>query len=154
VGFNRLTPPTDLALQSVKQNGKRCNPKVFNDPARRSRCPKRTFYFSLQNLGTDPDAFKIKGTADVPGVFYVRYFLGSRNFGGITNEITAAVTAGNYTTATLAPKTITGNATWIRAEVTLDPLATQGTTDIVITATSASNAFKTDLARAQVILRR
>lgn len=136
IGNGLLTPPDDVALQTVTQRG--------------GRGRVRKFYIRIQNDGNNVDSFKVLGSGDVPGVLTVKYFLGA--FGDF--DITAAVKAGTFTTSSMAAGAETGDATLIRAEITVDAAAPAGSTNsVVVTTSSSANAAKTDTVRAQVVIR-
>jgi len=141
-GYQKLTPPLDLTNQTLKVTG--------------ARGKKLAFYLPIWNIGSTPDSFLIQGSDSVTGAYtngkvigtytnLVNYFLGAIPQGSLTN--TPAVVAGTFSTATLAPGAFTGEATMLRAEITVDKHAPKGITTNTIKATSSGNFLKTDSVR-------
>ena len=115
------------------------------------RNKKKVFYIAFKNAGTIMDAFPVSGGGNVPGQLTVNYYVGAKDYNGIVNEVTAAVLANTYSTSSLAPGAITGDATLLRLQVTIDPNATRGTVyNIPVTARSSLNAAKQDTVVVQV----
>ena len=117
------------------------------------RGKKNVFYIAFQNVGSGADSFKVDGGGNVPGQLTVNYFVGAKNFNGITNQVTSAVVANSYSTASLAAGAITGDSTLLRLQVTVSPTAVAGTNDILVTAQSSINPTRVDTVRARVIVR-
>jgi hypothetical protein len=106
------------------------------------------FYVAVQNNGTTLDSFRIQGAGDSTG-FTVKYFLGAK---GVT-DITSNVVAGVYSTASIAPGAITGDATMIRVVVTVDKTVVKGQSrDLQISGSSNSNLSKTDAVHGVVLV--
>ena len=93
-----------------------------------------TFGISIQNDGTGADRFKVKATGTALTGYVVKYFRG-------TTDISAAVVAGTYQTASLAP-----TATYlITATVTVKSGAAVGSNVTrLVTLTSIGNSTKKD----------
>jgi hypothetical protein len=110
----------------------------------RKSARKRTkvFYIRCQNTGSTVDTFTVLGGGNVPQGVSVQYFVGAMPKEAV--EITSAVVAGTYTTASLAPGAITGNATLLRVQVTADSDALSGSYSTLITFRSTSNPSKVD----------
>jgi hypothetical protein len=101
-----------------------------------------TFIVSIQNDGSAPDTFAIKGNG-ATSPFGVKYYSGTS--GG--TEITSQVTAGSYTVANLA----SGGTQGIRMVVTVPRRTAVGTNrSFLVTATSTSDATKVDAVKATV----
>ena len=92
----------------------------------------KTFDISIQNDGTRADRFKVKATGAATGGWTVTYFHGTTN-------ITSAVVAGTFRTASLAP-----GATYpIRARITEG----SGNMTRLVTIRSVADATKIDAVR-------
>jgi hypothetical protein len=94
-----------------------------------------TFQLSIQNDGAgSSDAFKLKATGAATSKFTVKYLKGS-------TDITAAVVAGTYTTAALAP----GATVTITAKVTVKASSAVGNSVTrLVTITSVGDGTKKD----------
>ena len=136
LGYNRLTPPLDLTNQTLKATG--------------ARGKKLVFYLPIWNQGTWADAFLIQGGGSTIGTYTdrlgtgtytnkVRYFLGALPKDSL--DITSAVTAGTYSTATLGVGGYTGLATMLRLEITVDKHAPAGPIPITVKATPATRKY-------------
>lgn len=92
-----------------------------------------TFYISIQNDGAAADSFKVSGAGSTT-MYSVRYYKG-------TTEITSAVVAGTYQTASLA----VGSATQVKAVVKVKSTATAGSSvSRLVTITSTHDGTKKD----------
>jgi hypothetical protein len=92
-----------------------------------------TFYVSIQNDGAAADSFKVSGAGSTT-MYSVRYYRG-------TTEITSAVVAGTYQTASLA----VGSAVQIKAVVKVKSSATVGSSvSRLVTLTSTNDGTKKD----------
>jgi hypothetical protein len=101
-----------------------------------------TFNVMIQNDGSASDSFTVQGNGSSTG-FTVKYYAGSSG----NTDITAAVTAGTYTTATLAP----GANQVMRAVVTVARGTASGTVkDCLVTSTSVGDNLKRDAVKARV----
>ena len=74
-----------------------------------------TFSISIQNDGDFADRFDVHATGSATSMYRVKYFRG-------TTDITSAVVAGTYRTASVAP----GDSTVIKAKVKVKASATNG----------------------------
>ena len=94
-----------------------------------------TFGIAIQNDGSGAmDRFKVKATGTATTTYTVKYYRG-------TTDITAAVVAGTYTTASLAP----GATFLITAKVTVKSTAAVGSkVTRLVTFTSVGNSAKKD----------
>ena len=94
-----------------------------------------TFEISVQNDGTgSADSFKLKATGAASSKFTVKYFKGA-------TDITAAVVAGSYSTASLAP----GATLTITVKVTVKSTAAVGNSVTrLVTITSVGDSTKQD----------
>jgi hypothetical protein len=125
---------------------------TFQTDVRQSaRKRTRVFYVRCQNTGNNVDTFTVLGTGNIPQGIAVRYFLGAVPKEAV--EITNAVLAGTFATATLGPSAVTGDATLIRVEVTADANALPGSYPTLITLKSTSNPSKLDAVKATVTVR-
>ena len=118
---------------------------------RGARRPVR-FYVALRNVGSAPDRFIVQGDGDDAGVT-VHYYLGSAVRDSV--EVSSAVESGAFSSSTLAPTAITGDATMIRIEVFADKtLVGKGVSKTFkLTFTSAGDPTKVDAVRATVVTR-
>ena len=92
-----------------------------------------TFYISIQNDGAAADSFKVSGAGSTT-MYSVRYYKG-------TTEITSAVVAGTYQTASLA----VGSTTQVKAVVKVKSTATVGSSITrLVTITSTNDCTKHD----------
>ena len=109
-------------------------------------------FIAVRNVGSASDSFLVQGDASSGG-FTVTYFLGSKPADSI--DVSAAVEAGTFSTATMGPGAVTGDATMIRVEVFADrALVAPGTTKtFTLTFTSAGDPTKQDAVRVTVIAR-
>ncbi len=128
--------PLDLTNQTLKATG--------------ARGKKLVFYLPIWNQGTWADAFLIQGGGSTIGTYTdrlgtgtytnkVRYFLGALPKDSL--DITSAVTAGTYSTATLGVGGYTGLATMLRLEITVDKHAPAGPIPITVKATPATRKY-------------
>ena len=102
----------------------------------------KTFVVKVWNDGTSADSFVLNGTGSTSG-FTVKYLKGTTG----TTNITSAVLAGTYKTASLAP----GNGVVIRLVVTVAATAPSGATrDWLVTATSQLDSSAQDAVDAQL----
>jgi len=110
------------------------------------------FYVAVKNTGTANDNFLVHGDGSSGG-FTVSYFLGAKPSESV--DVTAAVEAGTFSTATMAPGAVTGSSTMIRVEVLADKtLVAAGTTKtFTLTFSSASDPSSEDAVRVTVIAR-
>ncbi len=114
---------------------------------RGARKPVR-FYVSLRNIGSAPDSFTVQGDGDDTG-FTVNYFLGSVVRDSL--NVSTSVESGVFSSSTLAPTAITGDATMIRVEVFADKTVGKGVPKtFTLTFTSASDPSKVDVVKATV----
>jgi hypothetical protein len=98
-----------------------------------------TFDIKLVNAVLRSDTLALKGCASSPG-FTVRYLLG-------TTDVTAEVTAGTYTTGTLAPAA----SQKLKLTITVSPTASVGTTDTCqVTASSVTQPKRQDVVKSKV----
>jgi hypothetical protein len=110
------------------------------------------FYVSLRNVGSSPDHFTIQGDGNDTG-FTVNYYLGSAVRDSL--DVSSAVESGVFSSSTLAPTAITGDATMIRIEVFADKnLVGRGVPKTFkLMFTSASDPSKVDVVKATVVTR-
>lgn len=102
----------------------------------------RTFVVKVWNDSSSADAYLVKGAASLSG-FTVKYLKGASG----TTDITAAVVAGTYRTASLAP----GAGVVIRMVITIASNAPTGVTrDFLVTATSARDSSAKDAVDGQL----
>jgi len=107
--------------------------------ARRHRGATAVFDLKVQNEGTTPDTFKLKGPGG-SAAFRVRYLAGS-------TDITKAVTAGTYRVSNLAP----GATRVVRLVITVRDAARLGILrSWLVTASSAHDSTRRDAIRARV----
>jgi hypothetical protein len=93
-----------------------------------------TFGISIQNDGTNADAFKVKATGSAASRYTVKYYAG-------TKDITAKVVAGTYKTASLAA----GAAVLITVKVTIKTTAAKGSkVTRLVTITSVGSGTQRD----------
>jgi hypothetical protein len=98
-----------------------------------------TFDLKLVNAVLRSDTLSLTGCASSPG-FTVRYLRGS-------TDVTAEVTAGTYTTGTLAPAA----SQKLKLTIAVSPTASVGTTDTCqLTASSVTQPKRKDLVKAKV----
>jgi len=101
-----------------------------------------TFNVMIQNDGSATDTFALQGNGNSAG-FTVNYYAGSSG----NTDITAAVTAGTYTTGNLAP----GANKLIRAVVTVARGVASGTVkECLVTSGSVADNLKRDAVKARV----
>lgn len=99
----------------------------------------KTFAIRLQNDGNTGDTFTVKGKGAQTG-FAVKYLQG-------TTDITSAVVAGTFTTASVAP----GAAVSLKLVITVKKAATVGVTrSWLVSATSVTGPTKKDAVKAKV----
>jgi hypothetical protein len=138
IGVGVTTTNTPSVLQAFKQTG--------------ARGKKRVFYVNIANMGNNADGFTIAASPDLPGSYSVKYFIGAIPKDSV--EVTGLVQSGAYNSSVLAGGAVTGIATMLRVEVTVDAAATVGSTNnINITAVSNGNLNRKDVVTAQVIAR-
>ncbi|MCG3149753.1 MAG: hypothetical protein PCFJNLEI_03218 [Verrucomicrobiae bacterium] len=130
--------------QEAIQKGKRAKPGKAGKP--------RYFYISVQNDGNTSDSYTVAGPTSLPGFASIRYFLGASPKQDLL-DITGAVGAGTYTTASLAVGATTGDATLIRVEFIVDSLAVAGSQSFLVTLTSTSNPAKQDAVKATITVK-
>jgi hypothetical protein len=98
-----------------------------------------TCFVQVQNGGTAPDSFTVKGTGGATG-FSVRYYAG-------TTDITAAVKNGTYALTNVAP----GAARYLRVAITVKSSALIGALGSwLVTATSRHDGTRKDAVKASV----
>jgi hypothetical protein len=136
VGVGVTTPPAPLDQQTYTQKCKLGK--------------KRVFYVNIANLGNNPDSFTISGSQDLPGSYSVKYFLGAIPQDSV--DITSLVQSGSYKSSTMAGGAVTGIATMLRVEVTVDSAAMVGNTNNIIVSAISTNG-KPDEVTARVIVR-
>jgi len=113
--------------------------------ARTKRTRTATFLITVQNDGTQPTSFRIKGAGGKTG-FGVQYFKGAAG----TQPITFAVTRGTYLLSNVAP----GQSRVFRLAVTVKPGATIGALrSWLVLATSTNDATRKDAVKANVRVR-
>lgn len=102
----------------------------------------KTFVIKVWNDGTGSDSYLLHGPGSSTG-FTAKYLKGASG----TTDITAAVAAGTYKTASLAP----GTAVTIRLVITIAANAPSGSTQSwLVTATSKQNSSAQDAVDAQL----
>jgi len=124
---------------------------------RGARQPVR-FYVTLKNVGSAPDHFTVQGDgnggeSNIVG-FTVNYFLGSAVRDSL--DVSSAVKSGVFSSSTLAPTAITGDATMMRIEIFAANKTLLGKNvpaTFKLTFTSASDPSKVDVVRAKVTTR-
>ncbi len=120
-------------VERASPNGDRHSTKR---PQPRSTAPtigfgdQSIFAVNIQNDGSKSDRFKLKAPSSG---WKIKYFHGSTN-------ITTAVVAGTYRTATVAP----GASAEITVKVDIDTIALDATGTRLITITSSSDSTKKD----------
>ena len=148
----------DALISNRRRDSSFIGNNVYNDDgsqqtvganARRGR--RRVFYVRIQNDGNATDTFHVRGTGDIVQGSSVRYFLGAMRRGAL--DITDAVKAGTYTTASMAGGATTGDATLIRVEITADKLAFSGFYETTVTVTSTTNTARSDTVKATVVVK-
>ena len=113
--------------------------------ARTKRTKTATFLITVQNDGTQPTGFKIKGAGATTG-FGVQYFKGAAG----TQRITFGVTHGTYLLSNVPP----GQSRVLRLVVTVKPGAPIGALrSWLVLATSTNNATRKDAVKANVRVR-
>jgi hypothetical protein len=143
---NRRAAKTFLGDNVYNNTGER---QQLSANARRGR--RRVFYVRIQNDGNATDTFHVQGTGDTVQGTSVRYFLGAMRREAL--DITDAVKAGTYTTASMAGGATTGDATLIRVEITADKLAFSGFYETAVTVTSTTNPARSDTVKATVVVK-
>ena len=104
-----------------------------------------TFLLEVQNDGTQPTTFRIKGAGAAAG-FAVRYLKGAAG----SKDITSAVTSGTYRMVRVAP----GQSQLLQLVVTVKPGASIGAVQSwLVLATSANDTTKKDAVKAKVRVR-
>jgi hypothetical protein len=106
-----------------------------------ARGVSKTFVVKVWNNGTNADSYLVHGPGPATG-FTVKYLKGASG----STDITAAVIAGTYKTASLAP----GTGAVIRLVVTIGSSPPTGVRDWLITATSRQNSSAQDAVDAQI----
>ena len=113
---------------------------------------KGVFYVAVQNDGNTAGPFRIVESEISTNLITVKYFLGAKAKDAV--DITSAVEGAGYTTASLAPGAITGDATMIRMEVTVSTNATKGTIPYVkVSGFSNPDSGTSDTVEAQVLVK-
>ena len=108
------------------------------------------FYVAVQNDGTAAEAMNVQG-GDLGTGYTVRYFMGASLRDGV--EVTDDAKAGTLSTGTLAPGSITSDATMLRVEIAASTNAVRGVTNsIPITVTSDADPSKSDTVWATVVV--
>jgi hypothetical protein len=120
--------------------------QTISTRARRGK--SRTFFVRIQNDGNQTDQFRVQGPSDIPGVLTVKYLLGNDG----SQDITAAVKAGTFTTSSLAAGATTGQATLIRVEIRIDPAAPTSEQLLLFTITSVGDPVRQDAAGAKLLI--
>jgi hypothetical protein len=131
-------PDAEIKLAS---GSKYLGADVYNTTARdqtkavkAKRGTTETFDIAVQNPGTGPDTYRLKGLGNTTN-FTVRYLAGKSG----TTDITAAVEAGTYTLSNIAR----GGTRYIRMRITVKGTASVGSTFgrlVTATSTHASTA--------------
>lgn len=106
-------------------------------------------YIAIRNIGSTADEFIVQGPAEDNG-FRVRYYLGTTTDIEITDEVSGA----GFEIGRLAPATITGDATMLRIDLSVETNVVRGTTNsFLITVTSSRDPSKQDAVRTVIIAR-
>jgi hypothetical protein len=111
-----------------------------------------TFYVAVKNIGTGSDQFLVQGQQVTGGQgFTADYSLGAKPSESV--DVTAAVEAGTFATATMEAGAVTGDATMIRVVIYANKtIVAKGTTaTFTLTFTSASDSTRQDTVRATVV---
>jgi hypothetical protein len=148
VGFNVITNVASAA-EGIIQNVHREAPKAIEDGKGGVK-----FYVAVKNKGTGSDQFFVQGQQISGGQgFTVKYFLGSSSKPSESYDVTTAVEAGTFATATMEAGAVTGDATMIRVVIYADKtIVEKGTTaTFTLTFTSAGDSTKQDTVTAQVV---
>jgi hypothetical protein len=124
-----------------------------------ARGKKVVRYISVQNKGTVSDTVQILGVTTIssnatPAHFKVKYFLGAKTPPNLSTDLTSAIEgvgASSYSTASLAPDAITGDATWIRVEISVDKTAPhKSSCEVLVKGLSDGNSAKSDVVKITV----
>jgi hypothetical protein len=148
VGFGVIANASSAA-QEISQNVHREAPAAIEDGK-----GGVTFYVAVKNIGTSADQFLVQGqqVGNVTQGFTVKYFLGASSNPSESVDVTAAVNAGTFASATLEAGAVTGDATMIRVVIYADKtVAKETTTYFALTFTSASDSTKQDTVTAEVV---
>jgi hypothetical protein len=146
VGFNVITNVASAA-EGISQNVHRETPKAIEDGKGGVK-----FYVAVKNKGTGSDQFFVQGQQISGGQgFTANYFLGAKPSESV--DVTTAVEAGTFATATMEAGAVTGDATMIRVVIYADKtIVEKGTTaTFTLTFTSAGDSTKQDTVTAAVV---
>ncbi len=112
-----------------------------------ARKASRVFTIQVSNDGSTPEAFSVRGSAAASSAFTVAYLQGASG----TTDVTAAVLAGSYTTAVLAP----GAVATLRLRVTVRAGALlKAAQAAVVTVASTSRPTSRDVVVATVTVKK